>query len=147
TGLYRCLFSLFFFFFFSSRRRHTRSKRDWSSDVCSSDLVWKLEFQHRPPWKRCDCETCAGADDGRAPHIHMLLTPPLHAADDGRFFRQWLSETWADIVAHPDPEQRRRHTLAGTGVDFAEGLRATDPRRVAVYLTKHGSAAGTEYHH
>src|SRR5207249_9638215 len=27
------------FFFFSSRRRHTRSKRDWSSDVCSSDLA------------------------------------------------------------------------------------------------------------
>src|SRR5699024_12059350 len=26
-------------FFFSSRRRHTRSKRDWSSDVCSSDLL------------------------------------------------------------------------------------------------------------
>src|SRR6267378_7604437 len=26
------------FFFFSSRRRHTRSLRDWSSDVCSSDL-------------------------------------------------------------------------------------------------------------
>src|SRR5699024_12079120 len=26
------------FFFFSSRRRHTRSKRDWSSDVCYSDL-------------------------------------------------------------------------------------------------------------
>src|SRR2546421_1617985 len=26
------------FFFFSSRRRHTRSDRDWSSDVCSSDL-------------------------------------------------------------------------------------------------------------
>src|SRR5699024_11933585 len=25
-------------YFFSSRRRHTRSKRDWSSDVCSSDL-------------------------------------------------------------------------------------------------------------
>src|SRR6266576_5636601 len=27
------------FFFFSSRRRHTRSLRDWSSDVCSSDLA------------------------------------------------------------------------------------------------------------
>src|SRR5699024_11677691 len=26
-------------FYFSSKRRHTRSKRDWSSDVCSSDLV------------------------------------------------------------------------------------------------------------
>src|SRR4030042_5854021 len=28
----------FLFFFFSSRRRHTRCSRDWSSDVCSSDL-------------------------------------------------------------------------------------------------------------
>src|SRR5207248_6560001 len=28
-----------FFFFFSSRRRHTRSYGDWSSDVCSSDLL------------------------------------------------------------------------------------------------------------
>src|SRR5205809_3087385 len=28
-----------FFFFFSSRRRHTRCSRDWSSDVCSSDLL------------------------------------------------------------------------------------------------------------
>src|SRR5215813_10696610 len=27
------------FFFFSSRRRHTRCGRDWSSDVCSSDLI------------------------------------------------------------------------------------------------------------
>src|SRR5207245_5637129 len=27
------------FFFFSRRRRHTRCYRDWSSDVCSSDLV------------------------------------------------------------------------------------------------------------
>src|SRR5215510_1233812 len=29
---------MIFFFFFSSRRRHTRWPRDWSSDVCSSDL-------------------------------------------------------------------------------------------------------------
>src|SRR5439155_16738334 len=33
------LYILFFFFFFSSRRRHTRWPRDWSSDVCSSDLA------------------------------------------------------------------------------------------------------------
>src|SRR6266542_3353512 len=30
------------FFFFSSRRRHTRCYRDWSSDVCSSDLASSL---------------------------------------------------------------------------------------------------------
>src|SRR5699024_12102410 len=33
-------------FFFSSRRRHTRSKRDWSSDVCSSDLKLPATPQH-----------------------------------------------------------------------------------------------------
>src|SRR5947209_20437807 len=32
------MYYLYFFFFFSSRRRHTRYWRDWSSDVCSSDL-------------------------------------------------------------------------------------------------------------
>src|SRR6478672_7295951 len=35
----------FFFFFFSSRRRHTRSDRDWSSDVCSSDLQGEVKAQ------------------------------------------------------------------------------------------------------
>src|SRR2546429_1279408 len=33
------------FFFFSSRRRHTRCSRDWSSDVCSSDLIYYLRFE------------------------------------------------------------------------------------------------------
>src|SRR3712207_7830971 len=36
--MYFCMF--IFFFFFSSRRRHTRYWRDWSSDVCSSDLFY-----------------------------------------------------------------------------------------------------------
>src|SRR5690606_40092454 len=34
-GLFECIF------FFSSRRRHTRFSRDWSSDVCSSDLTYR----------------------------------------------------------------------------------------------------------
>src|SRR3712207_4866609 len=37
-------------FFFSSRRRHTRYWRDWSSDVCSSDLG--IEVEARPPGKK-----------------------------------------------------------------------------------------------
>src|SRR5207249_5711582 len=42
------------FFFFSSRRRHTRSKRDWSSDVCSSDLLPRSAGRRRcsPPRRR-----------------------------------------------------------------------------------------------
>src|SRR5699024_11657690 len=41
------LISSFIFVFFSSRRRHTRSKRDWSSDVCSSDLHHAASFFNR----------------------------------------------------------------------------------------------------
>src|SRR3989442_6799779 len=33
-------------FFFSSRRRHTRCGRDWSSDVCSSDLFERMTVRH-----------------------------------------------------------------------------------------------------
>src|SRR5258707_581284 len=41
--------SIVFFFFFSSRRRHTRYWRDWSSDVCSSDLFsnCRIRFRNR----------------------------------------------------------------------------------------------------
>src|SRR6266496_6303883 len=43
------------FFFFSSRRRHTRSLRDWSSDVCSSDLPSRdcPRRASRVPWTCC----------------------------------------------------------------------------------------------
>src|SRR2546427_5038144 len=44
--LVRILF-LIFFFFFSSRRRHTRFDCDWSSDVCSSDLVCRLLLEKK----------------------------------------------------------------------------------------------------
>src|SRR5256885_7210355 len=52
--------SCVFFFFFSSRRRHTRLQGDWSSDVCSSDLLdpdnkWLWRMNRRrleiEPWR------------------------------------------------------------------------------------------------
>src|SRR5207249_9255792 len=60
-------------FFISSRRRHTRSKRDWSSDVCSSDLqgiVAGLPLWRNPlPWKNTpetpNIGTWAQTDDMR----------------------------------------------------------------------------------
>src|SRR2546429_6336026 len=45
---------MIFFFFFSSRRRHTRCSRDWSSDVCSSDLIHRESANpcsRLPRWK------------------------------------------------------------------------------------------------
>src|SRR5699024_11813000 len=41
-------------FFFSSRRRHTRSKRDWSSDVCSSDLDETRDNGNLDAWRLVD---------------------------------------------------------------------------------------------
>src|SRR2546429_7337939 len=40
TSLSKSVMLAAYCFFFSSRRRHTRCSRDWSSDVCSSDLLF-----------------------------------------------------------------------------------------------------------
>src|SRR5205814_6056263 len=43
-----CSCFFFCYFFFSSRRRHTRCLSDWSSDVCSSDLLtWNFLWRYR----------------------------------------------------------------------------------------------------
>src|SRR6202140_4573642 len=77
-----CLCFLFLLFF-SSRRRHTRSFGDWSSDVCSSDLIsllrWRQSRQRDVPAR---CRRCGGAGgagdrdvvaavraDGPCPHL------------------------------------------------------------------------------
>lgn len=110
-------------------RRHVdalrkRFERDWSQPLVG---IWKREFQRRG-----------------APHYHVLMVPPA-GTRNGQRFSEWLSQAWADVVGHPDPEQRERHVLAGTGIDHAEGARALDPVRLSVYFAKHGSFAAKEY--
>src|SRR6266850_5321614 len=51
------------FFFFSSRRRHTRLQGDWSSDVCSSDLVGGIDPRNGRSYTYI--ETIAGGQGGR----------------------------------------------------------------------------------
>lgn len=113
-----------------------RFARAWGRDWAG---VWKLEFQARG-----------------APHFHLLMSVPLGTAQagkgkraavgDGERFARWLSLVWADIVGAAG-EEGERHKLAGTGVDFAEGERARDPRRCAVYFSKHGIFGDKEYQH
>src|SRR2546422_7674878 len=50
-------------FFFSSRRRHTICSRDWSSDVCSSDLFHAVEALVRSPARRWLGVSAAFGDD------------------------------------------------------------------------------------
>src|SRR5207249_11898627 len=59
-------------FFFSSRRRHTRSKRDWSSDVCSSDLgIAMPETQRRR--NRYPVREMSGWSEGERTTVAILL--------------------------------------------------------------------------
>jgi hypothetical protein len=70
------------------------------------------------------------------------------AVGDGLGFSRWLAVTWADVVSHPDPEERAKHEAAGTSISARHGLRCTDPKRLAVYFSKHGgSGGGKEYQH
>ncbi len=95
--------------------------------------IWKLEFQRRG-----------------APHIHMWMAPPMSPGRSGRTFTQWLSGSWAQVVDHPDPIQKARHRLAGTAIDVRNGLKACDPKRLAIYFTKHSSPnphSDKEYQH
>jgi hypothetical protein len=95
--------------------------------------IWKLEFQRRG-----------------APHIHLWMAPPTSPGRSGRGFAQWLSESWAAVVDHPDPVHKARHRLAGTAVDVRNGLKACDPKRLAIYFTKHSSPnlhGDKEYQH
>lgn len=123
--------------------------------------VWKLEFQRRGA---PHVHLWGPQPEGRAGDVRALRHAAAMAAwevsgrkgrrpyyrsavGDGLTYREWLSVVWADIVGHPDPEQRRRHLLAGTAVDAVEGDRMTDPRRLAIYFTKHGQFRAKEYQH
>ena len=57
----------------------------------------------------------------------------------GASFREGCSAAWVSVVDHPDPVHRSRHLQAGVGVDMLKGISARDPKRLAIYFTKHSS--------
>src|ERR1039457_1728320 len=61
------------FFFFSSRRRHTRLQGDWSSDVCSSDLLHYV----RPYWFQLLASVVSMALVGLFDAFRLLLIGPI----------------------------------------------------------------------
>src|SRR3712207_732243 len=65
---------MYFFFFFSSRRRHTRYWRDWSSDVCSSDLHHRGQSANG---LRHACRTRGQRLSRETPHATHLPLPSL----------------------------------------------------------------------
>src|SRR5207249_8057165 len=76
-------------FFFSSRRRHTRSKRDWSSDVCSSDLGAR-GAGHPPPGLLARVMLASLARKHQRPKRHCTLARPSHERRIQNAPRSWL---------------------------------------------------------
>src|SRR3989449_11005549 len=101
------------FFFFSSRRRHTRCSRDWSSDVCSSDLIGA-------PSNSCQVQDRAPESPGQDPC-------PILAFAGG--------------IWRFDP--RRGGQTQTDGQRYATGLRnavaiAVDPATGSLFAAQHG---------
>src|SRR6266566_8415913 len=67
---------LFFLFFFSSRRRHTRLQGDWSSDVCSSDLL-TLEAARAFPGPKWLVTGASGGPIAELAEEVVVCTPEL----------------------------------------------------------------------
>src|SRR5699024_12200362 len=61
-------------FFFSCRRRHTRSKRDWSSDVCSSDLSCFCRLSSECPWPRLARVFVDSLSGGSGKHVSLVTS-------------------------------------------------------------------------
>src|SRR5579871_2900656 len=110
-----------YFFFFSSRRRHTRSLRDWSSDVCSSDLDPSSSRATRsssitccsiapPPSPTCrGCATRSRAGSSRPPSIRAARR------------RSWCDGCLLPRAGHVED--------ARAGVPEADALDRADDRR------------------
>src|SRR5690625_7581294 len=89
-------------YFFSSRRRHTRWPRDWSSDVCSSDLLRDLEDgvpRLLPGGLRFhQVGQGAGHPGGPGPWLRRRLDGRLrHRSEERRVGREARAEGWAGV--------------------------------------------------
>src|SRR5258707_15152031 len=103
------------FFFFSSRRRHTRYWRDWSSDVCSSDL---REFIHPEDRAKVDAAFVASLDKRSPSAVEYRIVMP-----NGRV--KILEERWQTF--HDEGGNPIR--VVGTCRDITESVRAQEELR------------------
>jgi hypothetical protein len=145
-------------------------QNSWGGRVDPIAGIWKMEFQGRrtfvsdahaphlhivtvPPEGRQKAPL--SADDRE--HV-AECSGCDHAAHTGFYeFPEWLSRTWSTIVYRHTPNapvpmtidewanERRKHERAGTNVSYDEVENYSDPKRIGVYFTKHGSFADKEY--
>src|SRR2546430_6371640 len=101
-------------FFFSSRRRHTRFDCDWSSDVCSSDLVGTLDINSMPSEAIQDQNSCS--NDSQMPDRKSTRLNSSHSQ---------ISYAVFCLKKKKKTEKTPHHVEAGTG-EITHTLREDD---------------------
>src|SRR5207253_4417557 len=95
--LYRTVNGARFFFFFSSRRRHTRWPRDWSSDVCSSDLRIGKGQEKDPMLASCRSLALRFTTQSPMARANKLLDQILRGrSEERRVGKECRSRWWPD---------------------------------------------------
>lgn len=129
-------------------RFRKRVEREWwtcgkrCSDECDVHnggrvpWVWKREFQGRGA-PHAHIYTCVGAGRAFGEWVALAWTNSIF----GTRCRRLDGESWDELVERVDASDRYsgewvRSLLAGTSIDWSEGLRASDPKRLAVYFLK-----------
>src|SRR3712207_6211778 len=110
------MLSVILFFFFSSRRRHTRYWRDWSSDVCSSDLLEEIKASEGQVITFIDeLHTVVGAGAGgdSAMDAGNMLKPMLARGELRMIGATTLDEYRERIEKDPALERRFQQVYVG----------------------------------
>src|SRR5690606_39866938 len=104
-------------FFFSSRRRHTRFSRDWSSDVCSSDLTVSFLSSQRSqnPRARYDLQETSASSRDCVPRCRLFgreLLAGVQVPHEGRSEERRVGKESTSGSSRWDrPKQRTRAVL------------------------------------
>src|SRR5699024_4331489 len=106
-------------FFFSSRRWHTRSKRDWSSDVCSSDL--RVPPESVVPVNDVGVGVRESLARTLPPGAGVVYTPPVYMPFAPWIRRVRMSPVAVPLLGHDDDP---RLDLPGIERALAGGARA-----------------------
>src|SRR5207253_3502646 len=88
-------------FFFSSRRRHTRWPRDWSSDVCSSDLDLVGGVDFLAAARRLDALAAQDLADEVIPaaglrRVGQAIDAGWPRSEERRVGKEWRARWWTD---------------------------------------------------
>src|SRR5699024_1661094 len=105
-------------FFFSSRRRHTRSKRDWSSDVCSSDLTIAWQGEN-------GVEITSSSEERTNAALDVFKE---------RLIRRKLSLKILDVPDEPKPSGKEYRLL----ISLKEGISTEDAKKISKLIRDEG---------